>query len=101
MIYILFFYSEQVLVGNGITCYGNGMTSLTIFGIKHKIIIDTHFSFSTKLQNTSSLAKCHLHYFSVLLFKKFLEDYYLIWFCISHKQCNQLLFATAYCWELD
>ena len=47
-----FFYSEQVLVGNGITCYGNGITSLTIFGIKHKIIIDTNFFFSARLQNT-------------------------------------------------
>ena len=52
MIYIPFFYSGQVLVGNGIACYGNGITSLTIFGIKHQIIIDTHFFFSARLHNT-------------------------------------------------
>ena len=52
MIYIPFFYSEQVWVGNGITCYGNGITSLTFFGIKHKIIIDTHLFFSARLQIT-------------------------------------------------
>ena len=52
MIYTPFFYSEQVLVGNGITCFGNGITSLTIFGIKHKIIIYFHSFFSATLQNT-------------------------------------------------
>ena len=44
--------SEQVLVGNGITCYSNGITRLTIFWIKHKIIIATIFFFSSILQNT-------------------------------------------------
>ena len=52
MICITFFYSEQVLIGNGITCYGNRITSLAIFGIKYLIIIDTNFFFSAKLQNT-------------------------------------------------
>ena len=51
MIPIPFYYSEQVLVGNGITCNSNGITSLTIFGIKHQIII-AHFFFSARLQNT-------------------------------------------------
>ena len=52
MIHIPFYYSEQVLVGNGITCNSNGITSLTIFGIKHQIIIDAHFFFSARLRNT-------------------------------------------------
>ena len=45
MICIPFFCSEQVLVSNGIVCYGNGITSRTVFRIKHHIIIGARFIF--------------------------------------------------------
>ena len=46
-------------LGGGITCYGN---KITIFGIKHEIIIDTGFSSSARLQNTCSNSKMQLYW---------------------------------------